>query len=236
MNVELINHTSNAKDLLIFTKNTRLDMSASFDQIELMDEQEKQDQLDYMVNTIKSSWEFVSFTFNITGVTRAFTHQLVRNRHGSYAQQTMRILDMEGFSTVMPETIKGNDYHKMRYSNLMQEINAFYSDMVADDIPMEDARSILPTNICTNITVKFNLRTLSDMMASRASCRTQGEYRDVLNEMYDACVDALPWIAPFLRDAKTHACNQLESIIRSDYEGCDTFNNYIKLVDMVRNA
>ena len=235
MNVELINYTQNAKDLLIFTKNTRLNMAASFEQVELMDEQEKQDQLDYMVNTIKSSWEFVDFTFNVTGVTRAFTHQLVRNRHGSYAQQTMRILEMEGFKYVTGPTIR-NEYQKSLYDAAMESIQYAYDNLIESGVSIEDARGILPTNICTNITVKFNLRTLSDMMASRASCRTQGEYRDVLNDMYDLCVSALPWIAPFLRDSKTHACNQLESIIKDRWDGTTVCTDYVKLIDIVRNS
>jgi hypothetical protein len=86
---------AHAAALLVFTKNTRLEMSAgglakylSKPMMELLEE------LEYMANTIPSSWEFVDYTFMIEGVTRAFTHQLVRTRTASFAQQTMRVLNV----------------------------------------------------------------------------------------------------------------------------------------------
>lgn len=101
---------------------------------------------------------------------------------------------------------------------------------------IEDARGVLPTNICTNIMVKHNLRSLSDMMASRASERTQGEYREVIEAMYQACVEKWPWVAPFLRDSKHYALEKLSSIIHDKYDGTDQLIPYIKLIDQVRNA
>ena len=53
-----------------------------------------------MANTIPSSWEFVDYTFLVTGVSRAYTHQQVRTRAASYAQQTMRVLNMGEFDYI----------------------------------------------------------------------------------------------------------------------------------------
>jgi thymidylate synthase ThyX len=62
--------------------------------------------LDYISKTIRSSWEFVDYTFQITGVTRAFTHQFVRTRTGSYAQQSQRSVDMSsGIEVRMPNSV-----------------------------------------------------------------------------------------------------------------------------------
>lgn len=237
MKVTLINYTQNAKDLLIFTKETRLKMSAvGLEDISKMSEEAKQDQLDYMVNTIKSSWEFMDFTFMIEDVSRAFTHQFVRNRLGSYAQQTMRILDMSDFSYVTGPSIKLNASIEQYYDETMKIINQRYHNLLCMGVAMEDARGVLPTNICTNIVAKFNLRTLSDMMASRASLRTQGEFRNVCDAMYDEVIAAEDWLAPFLRNGKHYALKQIENIILSDYEGTAMCNDYLKLIDQVRNA
>ena len=84
--------------------------------------------------------------------------------------------------------------------------------------------------------MKHNLRSLSDMMASRESERTQNEYRDVVEAMYQACVEKWPWIAPFLRNHKSHALKKLESIIHDVYDGTDALTPYLKLIDQVRNA
>lgn len=236
MKVKLIAHTTNPVDTLIFTKGTRLNMTEDrLSDVFLMSDEEKAAELEYMINTIKSSWEFVDFTFAIEGVSRAFTHQFVRNRTGSYAQQTMRILNMDGFEYITGPGIK-TEIQKMVYDDCMDKIQRAYDELIALGVPIEDARGVLPTNISTNITAKFNLRSLSDMMASRASCRTQGEYREVMDAMYDCVVKEFPEFAEFMRDAKTYACNRLENIIKSAYEGTEHCNDYIKLVDQIRNA
>ena len=95
MKVELVNYTSDAVDLLLFTKNTRLmDDEDAYSKIADWPETKKQEELDYMLQTIRSSWEFIDYTFNIRDVSRGFTHQFVRTRQASYAQQSQRTVDM----------------------------------------------------------------------------------------------------------------------------------------------
>ncbi len=237
MKVTLINHTQDAQKLLVFTKNTRLQMKASlFDVIDEMTPEEIQSELDYMVNTIKSSWEFVDFTFLIEGVGRGFTHQFVRNRLGSYAQQTMRILHMRDFGYVTGPSIKRDPELKEIYDKCMRQISMAYSQLVDLGANIEDARGLLPTNIETNIVAKFNLRALSDMMMSRSSTRTQQEYRLVIDAMYDEVIKAEPWCAKFLHGDKYETLKQIESAILSTYEGTEQCTHYLKLIDKVRNG
>src|SRR4051812_12726429 len=84
-----------AANVLIFTKSTRLTMAPGlFKEIADWPTDKKLKELEYMANTIPSSWEFCDYTFMIEGVTRAFTHQFVRSRTWSFAQQTMQVLDV----------------------------------------------------------------------------------------------------------------------------------------------
>jgi flavin-dependent thymidylate synthase len=235
MKVTLINHTQHARETLVLTKNTRLLSGVTLDEVNQKTDEQLQKELDYMVNTIKSSWEFVDFTFMIEGVSRGFTHQFVRNRLGSYAQQTMRILDMSGFDYITGPSIANDPKLQLQYEKAMEQINHAYQTLIAMGAKVEDARGILPTNISTNIVAKFNLRALSQMMLSRASSRTQGEYRDVLDAMYNAVVSAEPWCDKFLRSGKYEALKQIESILKSDYEGTELLIPYLKLIDKVRN-
>lgn len=237
MRVTIVGQTQDPMDLLIMSKSTRLEMCPEMlVDIQIMSEAEKLEQLDYMVNTIKSSWEFFDISFLIEGVSRGFTHQFVRNRQGTYAQQTMRILPMTKFKYITGPSIKNNFDANFKYELAMEHIQKTYDDLIAMGVAIEDARGILPTNICTNIMVKHNLRSLSDMLASRASHRTQDEYRKVCDAMYDACVEKWPWIAPFLRDQKSYALKELESIIHDQYDGTDKLVPYLKLIDLIRNA
>lgn len=236
MKVTLVSHTQNARELLVFTKSTRLNVTTGLlDVIKLYDEEKLQKELDYMVDTIKSSWEFVDFTFCIEGVSRGFTHQFVRNRLGSYAQQTMRILDMGDFDYITGPSIENNPRLKSLYDTMMGSINQYYKRLISAGAKIEDARGILPTNISTNIIAKFNLRALSQMMLSRASNRTQDEYRQVLDAMYAAVVEAEPWCASFLRSSKYDDLKRLESAILDSYEGTEMCTQLLKLIDKVRN-
>ena len=199
MKVKLVSYTSDAVNLLLFTKNTRLmNDDDAYDKISQWDEDKKKAELDYMLNTIRSSWEFIDYTFDVREVTRGFTHQFVRTRQGSYAQQSQRTVDMQGFGYYTPDKIYKDETANIIYDDAMQTINDRYQELRNLGIPAEDARGILPTNIYTNIVAKFNLRTLSEMAKSRLSPRAQGEYQEVFKLMVKEVVAVHPWAEAFL--------------------------------------
>lgn len=213
--VSLINYTPDAEETLIFTKNTRLTMSDdSFEQTFKIPTEEKRTQLEYMSRTIPSSWEFIDYIFVIENVTRAFTHQFVRTRHGSYAQQTMRVLEMSQFSYHLPDGIAEDPTATQIYDETMQKIQKGYDELLELGVKAEDARGVLPTNIHTNICAKFNLRTLAEMAKSRLGLRTQDEYRDVLNKMLDEVIKIHPWAELFLFPKGQDAFERLDSVIQ----------------------
>ena len=198
MKVQLISYTDDAVNLLLFTKNTRLmNDDDAYSQIAKWPNEKKQEELDYMLQTIRSSWEFIDYTFNIRDVSRGFTHQFVRTRQASYAQQSQRTVDMSGFGYYTPPRIAENEVAKALYDKAMADINDSYQAL-REIVPAEDARGVLPTNIHTNIVAKFNLRTLSEMAKSRLSPRAQGEYQEVFKLMVSEVVAVHPWAEPFL--------------------------------------
>jgi flavin-dependent thymidylate synthase len=200
MKVSLVSYTHDAVELLIFTKSTRLTMAPGLmDEIKGWSAEKKQAELDYMRGTIQSSWEFVDFVFLIEGVSRAFTHQLVRHRHNSYAQQAQRAVDMSGFEYVTGPSIEGNPFLKTIYDAAMQDDSTTYNALVNNGANRQDARGVLPTNISTNIVVKANLRSLHDMALKRLCVKAQGEAQDVFRAMVDAVVAIYPQFKDWLK-------------------------------------
>lgn len=195
MKVTLINYTQNALNLLLKTKNTRL---GNEEDPAKWNEQKKKEHLQYMLNTIRSSWEMIDFIFEITEVTRAFTHQLVRTRAGSYAQQSQRVVDARSFPVKEPESVAAKQIAHNQWAQGLRVMVGVYGDLIDAGIPVQDARGILPTNITTSIHAKFNLRTLHDMALVRLCTRTQGEYQDVFRAMRAAVVDVYPWANDFI--------------------------------------
>ena len=219
--VKLVNYTSDAKNLLIFTKNTRLfDHEDSYKEVVDWPEEKKQAELDYMLKTIKSSWEFIDYTFEVSGVSRGFTHQFVRTRNASYAQQSLRVVSKEGFDYVVPERLKqdGNQQQLKVYRQAMEEINTKYEQLLAMNVPVEDARGILPTNICTKIIAKFNLRTMHETAKSRLSPRAQHEMRETFKLMVDEVVKVHPWAKPFLEPTEWSAPSMGNSLNKENFK------------------
>ena len=58
-------------------------------------------------NILGTPSEFPMFHFLIENVTRSFTHQLVRTRHASYVQESMRFAVKEDFPVGLPPSLRG---------------------------------------------------------------------------------------------------------------------------------
>lgn len=206
MQVHLIDYTGAghadplyAAKLLAYTKNTRLEQgSEGLAKFMEMGEESLKEELDYISKTLRSSWEFIDFTFQINGVTRAFTHQLVRTRTASYAQQAQRVVNMGDFGNLKPETVSSIPEASEAWDGLMSDISATYQKMQSLGVPNQDCRGVLPTNVLTNIIVKMNLRTLADLLGKRKNLRAQGEYADVARLMEWQVTKVMPWTVPFL--------------------------------------
>lgn len=246
MNVNLIEYTGKgqpdpsryAATMLLFTKNTRLNMTPdAFDSTYNWTEEKRMAELKYMANTIPSSWEFVDYTFLVQGVTRAFTHQLVRTRTASYAQQTMRVLNVSqgtGWDYLTgPSILVDHERHAI-YDKAMTNIDHAYKSLIAHGAAVEDARGVLPTNIKTNIVVKMNMRTLVEMVRKRRGSRTQGEYREFLEAMGTAVRSVHPWIDLFIERDFDKAADDLEEEIKHLGLGYDKTMELIKLLDQMR--
>lgn len=225
-----------AANALIFTKSTRLNMTPDlYAQVEAMGDEKVMEELTYMANTIPSSWEFCHYSFIITGVSRGFTHQFVRTRTGAYAQQTMRILNVEDFDYIEGPTLGLIDGATFSYQESMGLINEQYKHLLDMGVAIEDARGILPTNISTSICADFNLRTLSELFRKRASSRTQGEYRDVIDAMKAAVIAVHPWTELFFNRSFDVAAAELEQGINDLYGlAPEERTRLIKLLDQMR--
>lgn len=194
MRVSLINFTPDALNLLLRTKNTRMKYE---EDPAGWSAEKKAEHLDYMRNTIKSSLEFVEYVFQIEEVSRAFTHELVRSRHASFAQQSMRVVDVSENGVRVPDGL--TEEQRNTFLGSASEAVETYSDLLASGVAPGDARGILPTNILTSIIAKFNLRALHDTAKLRLCTRATGEYQDVMRAMKAEVVAVHPWAEPFIQ-------------------------------------
>jgi flavin-dependent thymidylate synthase len=208
MKVKLISHTQDALNLLIGTKTTRMRGKSP----EEMTDAERYEHFQYMLDTIKSPFEFVDYIFEITEVSKNFTHQLVRTRTGAYQQETSRALEVT--ETVRPDAFQygehyttpghwpeeeGQNHLARLFDDAVADANANYRMLLEAGAALQDARAVLPSNMQTAIKAKFNLRTMSDMAKNRLCTRTGGEYQNVFRLLREEVLKVHPWADPLLQ-------------------------------------
>jgi thymidylate synthase ThyX len=197
--------------LLAFTKNTRLQMTPDgFNDWLIKPHEELMTELDYMVGTIPSSWEFLDLIFSIENVSRACAQQITRTRNASYAMQSQRVTDVSEMGFRMPPNAS-EDAQALIIGHVEGTMMNYQKLIEMGEEP-EDARSILPMNIQCNLLDKYNLRAFVDVVMARGSLRAQDEYREVAELMKAAAREQYPWIDKFLVSKNETAINIIESI------------------------
>ena len=216
-NVDLIDFTGGgsrdplyAARVLVFTKNTRLNMSPGAFR-EIMDDHDVwpaeriAEEIAYMATTIPSSWEFASMTFLISGVSRATAQQITRTRTAVFAMQSQRVTDMSDVTW---------DKRGGSFDYFMEGAIEQYGIKVEEGMPLEDARDLLPIGVHCNLAAKYNLRALVDLCRARESLRVQGAFRDVCRKMKEECLAVWPWAAPFFVAPNAQAVDMIEAVAR----------------------
>jgi len=183
MNVKLIGFSPNPEKMpamaakLTHSKIKPEDLDKSSDK-------ELRSILEYVMNQGHTSViEHACFTFAISGVSRSLTHQLVRHRIASYAQQSQRYVDFKEPNYVVPPKIAKNSQMKKAYEKTMKTIWEQYNKLLEMGIPAEDSRFVLPNAACTNIMVTMNARSLLNFFELRCCMHAQWEIRQLANKM-----------------------------------------------------
>jgi len=200
MEVKLIAHTPNP-DLVCAaaarTSRSTLSPSELFEKASSTEGREKA--LKLLKEIIKSGHasitEHVSFTFSVSGVSRALTHELVRHRLASFTQQSQRYVRVSGEdSFVIPHTIKQNEKSLKLFKSALTDIQRDYNELISLGVPVEDARYILPNATKTTITITMNGRELLHFFSLRCCDRAQWEIRELAEMMVKECRKVAPVI------------------------------------------
>ncbi len=205
--VELLTHTP-APEALIYAAfrqcyhaGEAADLWAKLQKGEISKEKQTAFIEDTLASGHTSPIEHVSFTFALSGISRALTHQLVRHRIASFSQQSQRYVDAKNFAYILPPSIEKNGEAKKVFENCMDTIAKAYQELQAmleasghKSGAKEDARFVLPQATASAIVVTMNCRSLLNFFAQRCCTRAQWEIREVATQMLTLCQEALPAI------------------------------------------
>lgn len=135
---------------------------------------------------LKAPWEFMDFHFMVESVTRAFTHQMVRQRTAVFAQESLRFAVKESIDARPgPHIESSSDVHGV-WSHAVEQIWEAYKALIEMGVPAEEARGILPHDTLTRLNYKTNLRNLADHLGNRLCTQAQFEWRLVASQIRKA--------------------------------------------------
>ena len=134
------------------------------------------------------------WSFLFTGVSRSFTHELIRHRHFSYSQLSQRYVNESDSAFVEPDVIAGDpeldaiwreavDASRAAYDRLVAGLQGRYADVtdvtLRRKLARQAARSVLPNATETKIFVTGNGRALRHFIEMRGSEFADVEIRKV---------------------------------------------------------
>ena len=151
----------------------------------------------------ESCIEHATATFEIDGVSRVVTHELVRHRIGfSYSQRSQRYVDEKEPSYVVPEEIENHTSANQLYKQFMDIAWKTYSELQNLGLKNEISRYVLPNACCTKICVTADFRAWRNFLKLRLSKRAQHEIRDLANILLDKLIEIAPSCFEDLKDER----------------------------------
>ncbi len=139
--------------------------------------------------------EHASATFEISGISRACSHQLVRHRIASYSQESQRYVDLSNPEYVIPPSVAADPEAMAIYNEATESLAEAYRRLRERGIFKEDARFLLPNATATRIVVTMNFRSWRHFIKMRALDRAaQWEIREVANRILDILYEQAPSI------------------------------------------
>lgn len=135
-----------------------------------------------------------SFTFDLQGVSRAASHQIVRHRIASFSQQSQRYVKItRSYGYLKPPSIPGElrvpveiqgRKVELDFADVMDLTRQVEEGLVARGIRAEDSRYLRPNAATTNIVMSMNPRQLIHFFNLRCAADAQWEIRDLAWAMY----------------------------------------------------
>jgi thymidylate synthase (FAD) len=160
--------------------------------------------------------EHSGFTVAITGVSRSFSHELVRHRHLSFSQLSQRFVDEASAGFVVPPLFRDDpeatavlrEFHEAclgAYRRLLEIAERKLAEQpglsrtARRKRAREAARCVLPNMTETQIVVTGNHRAWREFLLKRASPHADAEMREVAMRIFEIARSIAPGIYQDLR-------------------------------------
>jgi len=144
--------------------------------------------------------EHASATFEIGGISRAASHQLVRHRLASFSQESQRYVEWSDTEWVLPPTIADDPEAQAVWDQLARQVQTAYQTLRELKVRKEDARFVLPNAAATRLVMTMNFRELLHLFRLRISPEAQWEIRGLCVRMLELVTPHAPSVFGDLRE------------------------------------
>jgi thymidylate synthase, flavin-dependent len=131
---------------------------------------------------------------------RGVTHEIVRHRIASYSQESTRYCNYSNekfgkeLTLIKPIFWDENSEQYKLWLETMDQIEKAYNKMIELGVTPQEARSILPNSLKTEIVVTMNLREWRHFFKLRTSTKAHPQMREVVCKMLDEFKGIIPII------------------------------------------
>ena len=136
--------------------------------------------------------EFPDVYMNIEGYSARVIRELYTHIGGAPTrlQASTRYIDYQnGFNYIIPASLTIHPDAEEVYIGVMDTIADGLRTLEEFGVPKEDSALLLPLGMTTDITCKYNFRTLFDMSHQRMCMRAYWEYRELFEDIMNALMD-----------------------------------------------
>lgn len=172
----------------------------------------------------ESVLEHISFTFDISGVSRALLAQITRHRMSSFSVRSQRYCTEDDAEFIAPQNLMGDAAEIM--CNFNKNVLETYCNLLKCGYKPEDARAVLPNATATTFVMTCNLRELIHICNLRLCSRAQKEIRDLVKMMRDEVVKVVPeadkWLVP--------SCEAHSPAYCPEHKGCGKHKTLQELI------
>ena len=129
---------------------------------------------------------------------RGVSHEIVRHRIASYSQESTRYCNYRQdkfgneLTLIKPFFWKEDEKKYEIWCDVMKKIEDSYNELISLGAKPEEARSILPNSLKTEIVVTMNIRELRHFLKLRTSKNAHPQMREVANKLLKYVKETLP--------------------------------------------